>query len=61
MAELARTDFMKKARGAIGDGPETERLIDAVGGVRAAIGDDDVWVTLLEGISETLEKLPQRP
>ena len=61
MAEITWMDFMKKARKAIGDGPETERLVDAMGGIRAPIGDDDAWVALLEGMCQTFEQMRQRP
>jgi hypothetical protein len=61
MAEITWMDFMKDARRAIGDGPETERLIDAMGGIRAPIGDDSAWVALLETMTETFEKMRPRP
>jgi hypothetical protein len=61
MAEITWMDFMKEARRAIGDRPETERLIDAMGGIRPAIDDDDMWVALLEGMRETFEKMRPQP
>jgi hypothetical protein len=59
MAEMKWTGFVEKARAAIGDHPATERLIDAIGDARHAIGDDGLWVTLLEGVTETLERMPR--
>ena len=41
--------------------PETERLIDAMGGIRPPIDDDDVWVALLEEMTETFKKMEPRP
>jgi hypothetical protein len=59
-AEMTWMDFMKEARRATGEGPETERLIDAMGGIRAPIDDDDVWVALLEGMTDTFKKMQPR-
>ena len=42
-------------------GPETERLIDAMGGIRPSIDDDDVWVALLEEMTESFKKMGPRP
>ena len=60
-AEITWMDFMEVARRAIGAGPGTERLIDAMGGVRPSIDDDDVWVALLEQMTETFKQMQPRP
>jgi hypothetical protein len=57
MAEIRWMDFMKEARRAIGGGPETERLIEAMGGIRPTLGDDDVCVALLEDMTKTLKHM----
>ena len=59
-AEITWMDFMEVARRAIGPGPETERLIDAMGGIRPSIDDDDVWVALLEQMTETFKQMQPR-
>ena len=60
-AEVTWMEFMEEVRRATGGRPETERLIDAMGGIRPAIDDDDVWVALLEEMTETFKKMVPRP
>jgi hypothetical protein len=60
-AEIKWMDFTEKARMALGDRPETERLIDAVFGIRPALDNDTVWVDLLEGMRATLEEARSQP
>lgn len=54
-AEITWMDFIEKARIALGDQSETERLIDAVFGIRPALDNDSVWVELLEGMRDTFD------
>ena len=60
-AEITWMEFMEEVRRATGGGPETERLIDAMGGIRPSIDDDDVWVALLEEMTESFKKMGPRP